>query len=304
MSDKKISVIIPSYNSSQTIVKCLNSLLAQEPEQEFEIIVVDSSVDETPGIIAERFPAVRLIHLKQKTDQGTARNLGIKESRGEILFFIDSDCLAPRNWIERMLAGHAKGYPVVGGPIVNANPESAVSWAGYLLEFNNLLPSKAPLEVEHLPSGNVSYERHVLEQLGGFPAGLDYYLEDLLFHCQMAEAGFKMWFDPEIQVAHFHRTDLREYVRHQYVYGRGTVQLLRQTNLRGAWLTKHPFLSFPLLPLLPVVKFFRTSCIFYSWNTGQFFKKPLVFPAMAVGLMWWIGGFVTELYCGDEEDIA
>ncbi len=298
MPDKKISVIIPSYNSAATIARCLNSLRQQEPVRDIEVIVVDSSSDETGQIISEQFPWVRLMRLEQKTDQGTARNLGIKQAGGEILFFTDADCVVPPDWVARMLAGHAKGYPAVGGPIINADQESAIGWAGYLLEFNNLLPTKTPLEVEHLPSGNVSYQRQILEQFGGFPAGLEYYLEDLLFHCRMAEAGVKMWFDPSIQVSHFHRTELQDYLRHQYVYGRGTVQLLRQTSLPGAWLTKHPFLSLPALPLLPVVKFIRTSWRFLCWNPGQFFKKPLVFPVMGLGLVCWLFGFVLELYSG------
>ena len=300
LPDKRISVIIPSYNCAATIAACLNSLAAQRPPRDFEVIVVDSSRDETPDIVRRRFPWVRLIHLPEKTDQGSARNLGIEEAQGEILFFIDADCLAPPDWIEGLLAAHAGGYPVAGGPIVNANPESAISWAGYLLEFNNLLPDGQAREVRHLPSGNVSYRRDVLRRLGGFPAGLSYYLEDLLFHCRMAESGIRMWFDPALAVAHFHRTRLGDYLRHQYVYGRGTVQLLRQTKLRGAWLARHPAWALPLVPLLPLVKFVRTSWIFLRWNPGQFFKKPLVFPLMALGLVYWFGGVAIEMYKKDE----
>jgi len=71
-----ISVIIPSYNSNKTIEKCLNSILNQTYSDEYEIIVVDSSIDNTSDIVKNKFKDVKLAHLKKKTDPGTARNLG------------------------------------------------------------------------------------------------------------------------------------------------------------------------------------------------------------------------------------
>ena len=80
-----ISVVIPSYNSRHTIESCLNSLLNQSYKGEYEIILADSSVDNTLGIVRERFPQVKLIHFEQKTDPGTARNHGVQQSRGELI---------------------------------------------------------------------------------------------------------------------------------------------------------------------------------------------------------------------------
>jgi len=51
-----LSVIIPSYNSENTIEKCLNSLKSQSFSGEYEIIIVDSSADRTPHIVGNRYP--------------------------------------------------------------------------------------------------------------------------------------------------------------------------------------------------------------------------------------------------------
>ena len=72
-----LSVIIPSYNSEKTIRKCLDSLLDQTYEGEYEIIVVDSSDDKTPQIVTSLYPKVKLVHFRNKTDPGKARNIGI-----------------------------------------------------------------------------------------------------------------------------------------------------------------------------------------------------------------------------------
>ncbi|MBI5788102.1 MAG: glycosyltransferase [Candidatus Schekmanbacteria bacterium] len=295
-SNPKLSIIIPSYNSAGTIADCLSSLLNQKTERQLEIIVVDSSQDQTPRIVRDKFPQVRLIHLGQKTDQGSARNIGTKTASGDILFFIDSDCIAPPDWIEQMLAGHSQGYSAVGGPIVNANPESLISYAGYLLEFNDLLPPKSGMEVNHLPSGNVSYRREILEKGGGFPAASGYYLEDLLFNNRLSQTGVKMWYDPKIPMAHVHRSTWRDFIRHQIVYGKSNVHLLRHTRMQGAFIARHPYLCLPLLPLLPIVKFCRVAWRFFSWSPKEFFKHPLIFAILALGLLFWFYGFVRELF--------
>jgi len=60
-----MSVIVPSCNSAKTIGQCLSSLMRQTRLAD-EAIVVDTSSDETPQIIRERFPQVRLIAFGQK----------------------------------------------------------------------------------------------------------------------------------------------------------------------------------------------------------------------------------------------
>lgn len=123
-----VTVLIPAYNAAGTIWATLSSLLAQGFEEPYEIIVVDSSSDETPRVIADEFPTVHLIHRDQQTDPGTARNLGIVQARGEIIACIDADCIAPSDWLRRMVAAQRAGHEVVGGTIENGNPDSLVAW--------------------------------------------------------------------------------------------------------------------------------------------------------------------------------
>ena len=164
-----ISIIIPSYNSQSTIRGCLNSVLNQSYVDEYEVILVDSSVDDTPKIVKEYYPRVRLIHFDQKTDPGTARNFGIQESSGDLIAFIDSDCIAAHNWLERIAQTHGTQYNIVGGVVTNGNPtDDLIGWAGYLAEFREFLPELPREEVKHIPTCNISYKRVVFERYGYF----------------------------------------------------------------------------------------------------------------------------------------
>lgn len=93
----KISVVVPSYNGSSTIRRCLSSLLGQRRPAD-EMIVVDSSDDETPAIIENEFSQVHLIHREDQTFCGAARNIGVQVASGNIIAMTDTDCIAvPRS---------------------------------------------------------------------------------------------------------------------------------------------------------------------------------------------------------------
>ena len=77
-----ISLVIPSYNARDTIRRCLGSVLDQDCEARYEVIVVDSSGDGTDEIIRQEFPGVLLFHLERRTPAGDARNLGMDKAAG------------------------------------------------------------------------------------------------------------------------------------------------------------------------------------------------------------------------------
>jgi glycosyltransferase involved in cell wall biosynthesis len=94
-----VSVIIPTYNSERTLRLCLAAVLAQTRPPDEVIVVDDGSRDRTREIAAEfagradgpRCPVTLLTTLTNR-GPAAARNRGIRASRGEVLFFVDSDC--------------------------------------------------------------------------------------------------------------------------------------------------------------------------------------------------------------------
>jgi len=87
-----ISVVIPTYNRQQTILRAVNSVLNQT-YQDLEVIVVDDcSTDDTRAVVeAIADPRVRYVCLEKNSGACTARNKGITLSRGEYIAFQDSD---------------------------------------------------------------------------------------------------------------------------------------------------------------------------------------------------------------------
>ena len=297
-----VTILIPSYNSAATIRDTIASLLAQDFDEPHEIIVVDSSSDETPRIIADEFPTpsfenghsdgmVRLIHLDEQTDPGTARNLGLVQARGEIVACIDADCIAPPDWLGRMVTAQRAGHPVVGGTIENGNPESIIAWAGYLGEFREWLPVGKARLVNHVPTCNISYRRSIFARFGGFPTEF-YPQEDLLFHWRLAQHGVPIWFDPHIRVRHVHRSTWRAYNRHLRRIGRITARVLKLTDGEGVFVARSPLLALLAAPVLPLVKWLRTIGVFMSQQPDVLREHILALAPFLVGLYAWAIGFV------------
>ncbi len=114
-----ISVIVPVYKSEKTLVRCVESLLAQR-EEELEILLVDDgSPDGCPGIcddLARRDPRIRVLH-KENGGVSSARNAGLQAAMGIYVQFVDSDdyvepdyCHAMRQALEK-----SKGFMAVCG---------------------------------------------------------------------------------------------------------------------------------------------------------------------------------------------
>ncbi|MDR2681786.1 MAG: glycosyltransferase, partial [Holosporaceae bacterium] len=94
-----LSVIIPAYNAEKTIGRCVGSLCAAFGQIDYEILVVDdASTDGTVSMVqklSEVYENVRLIRQRKNQGQGPTRNRGLREARGEFIWFVDADDEVP-----------------------------------------------------------------------------------------------------------------------------------------------------------------------------------------------------------------
>lgn len=137
-----VSVIVPVYNDSQRTGKCIEALLNQTyPRENYEVIIVDNgSTDETHTVI-KNYPVKLLI---EDTIQSSyaARNKGIKNARGEVIAFTDSDCIPSSDWIEKGVKNllSVPNCGLVGGKIIiffkNPKKPNAVELYDSIAGFN------------------------------------------------------------------------------------------------------------------------------------------------------------------------
>ncbi|HEY7530968.1 MAG TPA: glycosyltransferase [Gemmatimonadota bacterium] len=214
-----VSVVVPSFNAAATIERCLSALGAQECDEPFEIVVIDSSTDGTADVVRRRFPRVVLHTFPERKFPGEARNEGAARSTGEILAFTDADCVPDRWWVREIVDAHRRGGPVIGGTIDNANPDSRVGWAHFFCDLTPWMPGTSAGPMDQIPTGNLSVRRWALERYGPFADRT--YSSDTAFSWRAAAGGHPPLFVPAIRVAHVNVTDLAGFLRRSAVRGRG-----------------------------------------------------------------------------------
>jgi len=124
-----ISIIIPTYNDSNVLGNCIESLSAQT-FTDFEIIVIDDgSSDKTLEILSDlRLKNLELKILKQSHGgAGAARNLGAGKANGEILVFVDADMTFDKDFLKNLVA-----------PIIAGKTKGTFSKEEYVSNWDNL----------------------------------------------------------------------------------------------------------------------------------------------------------------------
>lgn len=103
MENPKISIIIPAYNCSKTISKCLESIFNQE-FKDFEVIIVDDGSKEDLKPFIKPYED-RIKYFKQENNGApSARNAGYREAKGEYVIFCDSDIIMRPEMLIKMKA--------------------------------------------------------------------------------------------------------------------------------------------------------------------------------------------------------
>lgn len=252
MGTADITVIVPSFNSRRTIEACLRALEMQVCRHAYEIIVVDSSEDDTCEIIRRDFPDVSLYSFSERKYPGEARNMGATKARGHILAFTDSDCIVDQDWIENIIEAHRCPSPLIGGVIDNGNPGSYVGWGHYFSEFSQWMPRTPSGHVEEVPGGCLSIKRWAFDKYGPFPEGI--LSEDTVLNWRF-QGREKPLFVSGIRVRHIHETNIVRLLKKHATHGRHFAAVrVAEGNFSALRRSLYVLIS----PFLPLLLFYRT----------------------------------------------
>lgn len=212
-----ISIIVPAYQSQDTIAAALDSLLAQTRPAD-QLVVVDSSPDGVTSEIARHYePRITLICSPERLYPHEARNLGAQRAIGDLLVFTDPDIVAQPEWLAQIeQAYQATGHVIVGG--VDCEGRRWRDMGVHLCKFDNWLPGGPGRVLDVGPSINFSVSTAAFGEVGGFPD--DRMLGDTTLSWTLREAGHTLWFEPRAVVAHHHEQTVSSLFRERYRRGR------------------------------------------------------------------------------------
>lgn len=217
----KITVILCTYNRCQDLAQALDTIAVSKlpAAVEWEVLVVDNnSRDQTREVVGQfchKYPDRFRYVFEGRQGKSHALNAGIRESRGDMLAFVDDDVTVDSKWLQNLTAPLLDGKWVgVGGPVLPQHHVELPKWIslderyalGPLVMFD-LGPNSA--ELTEAPFGtNMAFQKKMFDKYGGFRTDLGPQPgnairgEDSEFVYRLFAAGERLCYEPSAVVYH------------------------------------------------------------------------------------------------------
>jgi GT2 family glycosyltransferase len=227
----KLSIIIVSFNTKEIITKCLNAIFESEKfTDNFEIIIIDNaSKDGSVTYLKEKFPHIKIISLEKNIGFAAANNIGVKNSTGEYVLFLNPDVIVEKNTIQKALeyieanekcgiitaklilengniddACH-RGFPTPWNAFCHFSglskifPNSKI-FTGYSMNYLN---KNVIHEVDSVSGAFMMIKRSVGEQFSWWDEDYFWYGDDLDFCYRVKMGGWKIIYNPTVKALHY-----------------------------------------------------------------------------------------------------
>ena len=275
---EKVSIIIPFKDLDDYTNICLKKCLDLEYDN-FEIILLPDNNIEALNLTVNKKDKKKIkIIPTSAVKPSVKRNIGVKNSSGDVYAFLDSDAYPDKRWLDiaiNYLKDNSVG--IAGGPSITPDEDSEKQKASGEILGSFIGAGRASLrykakglqEVNELPSCNLFVKKQIFELAFGFDSSF-LTAEDakLCFSCR--NASKKVLYVPELFVYHHRRELFWPHIKQMFVYARDKAQLIKEDFDFGK--------MYYFLPMLFTLFLVSGSAIsIFSEFFRQFFIITLVF---------------------------
>lgn len=273
MKKLNYSIIIPAFNEEKLISLCLQSIKEIDyPKDKMEIIVVDNGSIDNTRKIAKSFGA-QILKDDIKNVSGL-RNLGANISRGDILAFIDADCVVSKDWLKKAeIYNYRKDVAAWGSPPVPPNEATWVQDTWYIVrQKENMIQN-----VDWLESMNLFVKKDLFLLINGFNEKL-VTCEDVDLSYRIRKYG-EIISDNRIIVYHLGEArNIKEFIRKEIWRGQSNLQSVRGHRVT---LKEIPSLLIPiyfgiLIPILLVINLIWYQAGILLLTIGIYFIPSII----------------------------
>lgn len=256
----KFSLIVPVYNRPDEVADLLQSLDCQS-NRDFELILVEDGSTIPCSEQAEKYADRLDIKYFTKSNEGRsiARNYGMEHASGSYFVFVDSDCILPPDYFERLQKALDREYTdCFGGPDAAhesfTDTQKAINFAmTAFLTTGGIRGGKVSMEKFVPRTFNMGFSRRVADEVGGFR---EMFSEDIDMSTRIRQAGFQPQLLHDVKVYHKRRGNLAKFWRQVHIFGmsRITLQLLYPGSMKIVhWMPALFTLGSILLILLGII---------------------------------------------------
>jgi hypothetical protein len=273
-----MSVILATPDNYRTIRHTVLALQRQTVRDELELVIVAPRIHGLDLIESDLacFARYRVIEMGEFTAIAAAYAEGVRAAGSPIVAFTESHSFPAERWAEALIARHQEAWTGVGPVFRNANPETAASWANFLLEYGHFADPVASVLQGHIPGHNSSYKRKALLEFG---EELEKNLEsESPMQWEMSARGHRFCLEPEAKTYHLNFSVYKRTLLARYFGGR-----LFAGRRARRWTLQQRAIYTMASPLIPLVRLWR--CIGAARRIGRFSLLSRVLPPLLLLLV-------------------
>lgn len=215
-----VSIIIVNHNGKEQADECLRSFFAHAPDAPFEVIVVDNdSKDGSVELLKTKFPQIRVLAQKENFGFGKANNIGVGESSGEFIFFVNNDTVFKEDIVTPLCQFLKENLScgVVGPLLLNSDGTYQHSYGKFPSLLNelrtkrdtawikNIPKDRSPKQVDWISFAAVMMRRSTFEEVNSFDERYFMYLEDVDLCFRLQNAGYQSFYCSQYSIIHVGR---------------------------------------------------------------------------------------------------
>ena len=191
-----VSIVIVNYNTCNLLADCLETLYRFTRDVVFEVIVVDNaSTDGSESYIRKHYPEVVWINSGENLGFGRANTLGVRQAKGEYLFFLNSDTLLGCWLLDREgLPNNAFGF------FPNVKNEVRYLLGKYPRPDSNMISKEK--DVDYITGADMFMRKTLFDRMGGFDSNIFMYYEETDLQYRIAKEGLVRRIIPGPQIVH------------------------------------------------------------------------------------------------------
>lgn len=282
---QSVTVAVVSICGAAHLVRCLDSLAAQEGAPSFDVIVVyDPHLTDVPAL-RERYPAVRMVANEGQRTPLELASRAVREATGDLILLTEDHCEPSRDWVRRLCEGQGPDRAAVGGVVETHPGVSSVDWAFYYVDFFRYGKPAIEGPSPTLTVCNVAYRRAYLEEIR--PAWEKFFHETAVNDALRNRFG-PLWMKPDAEVKMRRHVRFSDAIYERYAFGRlfGCTRLEFASSSRGIFYTVFA----PALPLLLLSRM-TAKALGSSSTLFPFLRALPALTSMVLAWSWgeWLG---------------
>ena len=253
-------VVTDRYRTIRRLVDCLR---AQTARRELEVVIVapTGAGADLSQVPPDEFAGVRIVEQESIWPMSTARAAGVRAATAPIVFLGETHSFPHPEFARVIMDAASAQWDVLVPALENANPENAISWSNFVMDYGSWhrdLPSGA---IEGGPTWNVAYRRSVLMELEADLARMLSHGDDLAVAFRAANRTTV--FAPTAIVGHVNVSQPRWWFEQRYLCG-----LMIGDSRRRRWSAKKRLLYVAASPLIPAVVLARLGPAIFGGSRG------------------------------------